>query len=580
MASAFRATFLAGTKVGLLLCLVTGPGCDIVQGFRNAGDAIFPPEQTYLDVPGFVLVKGPYRGLEFAAGSDLFLLARTSDPNDDALYGMRYADPKPCTLANVGRHQAGHGTFAGPAMIGYFEANAGCSDPSNCPEAQVLHFADATCKNYALTLPGAALPMDERPSGFAVLSAGDWVLVDPVAGISHMLTPAVQDIRGGVLPGVNIVLSGGRLDAFSSDWTEIGWFGNSVVAYVNSGPGFFFEDASGIHRLSPSGATLSDTIIDPSGCHLAAPSSPGATESWVTYDSPCADPKLVAYGVSSTKTSDLGLPLSPDNLVLAPAWPNMGGDPATDPFFFLYLNDRDASYLGTLILRTPDDVEHPLGTNAALDGVTVISNSTGTWGYALIGVQPYPANPSIGMGTLIRFSGDGSTEEVAHQVVRGPSDLIVNFDGHSADFALPSDTGVSVVAQHVPPGTYRYREAKGRWSAVLSDYDGSGATLSVTTSDLSFFNSALTMGPAPSFDVLARGVFPRGTAFLTSLPGISYVTNFDRASATGRLQYRNLELGFTATVSDGMSDYISTDDGIIYSVPFGERAGIWLVRAR
>ena len=580
MAAVSRATFIAVTKVGLPLYLVAACGCDIVQGFRNAGDAIFPPQQTYLDVPGFALVEGPYRALEFAAGSDLYLLARTSNPNDQALYSMRYADPKPCTLANVGRHQAGRGVFAGPAMIGYFEADAGCSDPSNCPEAQVLHFADASCKNYALTMPGVSLPMDEQPSGFAVLSAGDWNLVDPVAGTSHVLAPAVQAIRGSVLPGVNIVVSGGRIAAFSTDWTEIGWFGNSVATFVNSGPGFFFEDAAGIHRLSPSGATLTDTIIDASGCHLSAPSSPGASESWISYDSPCADPALVAYAVGSKKTSQLALKLPSDDIVLAPAWPNTGGDPATDPFFLLYLNDRDASYLGTLVLRTPDQVEHQLGTQAALDGITVISNSTGTWGYALIDVQPSPANPSVGMGTLIRFAGDGSTEEVAHQVVHGTSDLIVNFDGKSADFALPSDVGVSVVAQHVPPGTYRYRESLGRWSAVLSDYDGSNATLSITSSDLSFYNAALTMGPAPSFDVLARGVLPRGTAFLTSLPGISYVTNFDRTSGTGRLQYRNLELGFTATVNDGIADYISTDDGIIYSVPFGERAGIWLVRAR
>jgi hypothetical protein len=64
------------------------------------------------------------------------------------------------------------------------------------------------------------------------------------------------------------------------------------------------------------------------------------------------------------------------------------------------------------------------------------------------------------------------------------------------------------------------------------------------------------------------------------LPGAAYLASYDPQTGTGQLAYRNLELAFTATVSEGVSDYVSTTANIIYSVPFGEAAGIWVVRAR
>ena len=44
-----------------LAVLATTSGCDIVQGFQNAGDALFPPQKTYLETPGFRLATGGFR---------------------------------------------------------------------------------------------------------------------------------------------------------------------------------------------------------------------------------------------------------------------------------------------------------------------------------------------------------------------------------------------------------------------------------------------------------------------------------------------------------------------------------------
>src|SRR6185503_12145327 len=100
-------------KVTLALCLfgLSQSGCDIVQGFRDASTAVFPDEKTYFDAPGYRLVRGGYRDLEFASGSSLYLLARPVDRDDKSLYVMRYSDPRPCVLKNVKGHSAGAGIF-------------------------------------------------------------------------------------------------------------------------------------------------------------------------------------------------------------------------------------------------------------------------------------------------------------------------------------------------------------------------------------------------------------------------------------------------------------------------------------
>ena len=86
---------VVNAAIGLLVAALVA-GCDIVQGFQSASDAVFPNEKNYLDAPGYRIASGGFRGLEFAAGTDLYLLARSADPNDDSLYAMLYGDPKPC----------------------------------------------------------------------------------------------------------------------------------------------------------------------------------------------------------------------------------------------------------------------------------------------------------------------------------------------------------------------------------------------------------------------------------------------------------------------------------------------------
>jgi hypothetical protein len=137
------------------------------------------------------------------------------------------------------------------------------------------------------------------------------------------------------------------------------------------------------------------------------------------------------------------------------------------------------------------------------------------------------------------------------------------------------------VLERVPRRRYAYDD--GQYTALFSDFDGSLGTLSIGEEVCPPDPpncAARYFAPNP----VAYGVrHPRHRLFNEIgawLPAIGYLTAFDEAQATGRFEYRNLELGFTSIVSEGVSDFLIAGNGILYAVPFGAGAGIWLARAK
>ena len=183
---------VAGVLLALIVTAsgVATVGCDVVQGFEHAGDALFPPVKTYLDAPGYRLVEGGYRQLVLVTSSELFVLARGSAEGDDALYSIRYAEPAPCTIPAVGRYWAGGSVDVGQAWIAFFHDGG---------SRGTLSFSDTGCHVSALSLPEAELPFaritPRGPDGepqtdrmqLLIRSAGRLLLVDPASSADPRL---------------------------------------------------------------------------------------------------------------------------------------------------------------------------------------------------------------------------------------------------------------------------------------------------------------------------------------------------------------------------------------------------------
>ena len=178
-------------KIALALCLfgLSQSGCDIVQGFRDSSEAIFPDEKNYFDAPGFRLVPGGYRTLEFASGESLHLLARPADREDNSLHVMRYADPRPCVLPNIKAHTAGVGVFLDATTIAYTEEGT---------EPGTLRFADGNCHTYDISIRDARTPLVETPEGFVVNEGHDMKMVNPVTGMKRTIEE--EAVYVGYLP--------------------------------------------------------------------------------------------------------------------------------------------------------------------------------------------------------------------------------------------------------------------------------------------------------------------------------------------------------------------------------------------
>jgi hypothetical protein len=273
----------------------------------------------------------------------------------------------------------------------------------------------------------------------------------------------------------------------------------------------------------------------------------------------------------------------PGDLVLVP-------DPTSDATPMLELDDLWAFYLrggvtdknnystGTVVARAPGGDETVLGSDAALERVSL--DKSGDYGFALVDING-------DTGSYVRWQPDGTITPLAANVLRdgtGQSwaDLMIDWDGSAGTLAQVNGGEVYPVLERVPRRGFAYQDLHKR-QALFNDYDGESGTLSI---------GELACSPGTAHcereyyvpHPIAHGVHQASHAFFDDqtdfLPGIGYLDEYDLEHGTGRFQYRNLELGFTSLVSEGVSDFVFAGNGMLYAVPYGEGAGIWLARAK
>jgi hypothetical protein len=159
--------------------------------------------------------------------------------------------------------------------------------------------------------------------------------------------------------------------------------------------------------------------------------------------------------------------------------------------------------------------------------------------------------------------------------------VLADFDGTPGTFAQLAGGALHELGSKVPlyggamPDYHDYRSGK---ALLMSDFDGYRGTLSLLpplAGKLDDFGHPLRQAQPVARDV---GQYQRN--FLGPLPGFIYVTAYDPATGTGRLEYQNTELGFTSIVSEGVADMHDSGTNVIYSIPRSENAGIWVARKK
>jgi hypothetical protein len=566
---------------------IAAGSCNIVQGFRDAGDTLFPEVKTYLEAPGFRLVSGNYRGMSLVASSDLFLIARPADDENTSLYSMRYADPKPCELKDVGRYWAGGSEGLGRSYIAYFPGGQ---------SSGTLSFADEKCRRAAFTLPAAELPpvamIEPRvpaapgspPRRSLILrSESNLVALAGNTESSELLLERAGGVLSGVGPGFFVHhlekdTDISKVAAFDENWEPLGTFGDGVVAWGITGGKLFVEDSGGIFHVTPSSSAAQGFMVErfaDGACQLGFPAP---DQRWVAMYSPCDEEKLVLWDDGEKEFVDLGFEAVPWLLRLVTPKKTSRPDPSKDPLWVFFLRDLQNTGLGTLVARNLEGEELVLGANAALERASV--NEDDKYGYALTNI--------VGdTGDLVRWEPSGTTETLASGVLRDSTGvawapLIVDWDGTSGTAAHLVEGRLERVLGRVPRRHFAYTNLHGR-VALFNDYDGESGTLSIGSPVCPEGASDCTdkyYAPTP----IARNVHHPRHDFLDKdedfLPGIAYLADYDVDTETGRFEYRNLELGFTSVINEGVADFMYAGNGLLYSVPYGDGAGIWLARAK
>lgn len=566
----------------LASALLALSSCDIVQGFQNAGDALFPPVKTYLDVPGFRVVAGSYRELDLMTSSEPFIFARSATEGDNALYVMRYQAPKPCKIPDVTAYWSDASEKASRTYIAYYDGTG----------SNTLHFSDTSCTPYPLELDDAELPSGFTPSGLVVHAGSDLYGVNPAAGAMKLIASNVQDIDAQR----RLVRAGGELGAFDHDWSPIGWVGSGVTRFTAAFGAIFYEDDQGIHRLTISNddvPSLTTLDIDDAACNLTV--LPATSElDLLAFFSPCEEERLAVWDNDTRQTVPLAIAADPRFLrIVETRVPSLVGprphpNLAKDPFWAFYLTDIDKdSRTGSLVVKLPDDRELELGDGAALERTELAPPRKGgdyTGGFALLDAQS-------GSGRFVSFDTEGTVSDIATGVLRQPANplwsrLVVALDDTRVDLAEVVNGEAVVVGHNAARQRYAYTAAhpvsefagKMAWFVNL---EGTEGTLGIAGPDPN--TSVLDdqrLERLYTFTTVADGVHVTRNGFMSDLPGLVYFTHYDARSGTGALEYSNAELGFSAIVSEGVADYVQPGSGLLYSVPYGEGAGIWLARAK
>jgi hypothetical protein len=194
-------------------------------------------------------------------------------------------------------------------------------------------------------------------------------------------------------------------------------------------------------------------------------------------------------------------------------------------------------------------------------------------------------------GNVIRHNATGDETILEDVSVKFSGGLLAHFDGEASvgDLYYPIQMGTApeLAATGVPyvdqvrsiviPSSDDTPHLIPYGSAVITN-----ATSGVGELQLMRMPNPTSPGPAQPV-TLATGVPVGRVALFEEMTAIGYLENWDKTLGQGRLAVQELSLGALTNISDEVSDFQELkwpSPGVIYVIDRGDRAGIWVAKAK
>jgi hypothetical protein len=553
-----------GATLAATLCF-SSAGCELGNTLGDVAGELSNPELEAVETGGRLIQRGHHVNIQFDGTSE------------DGAFVVGLRDGQTLSIApfsGTGGCEAGEARRYRSALRRgddrpKLDARIPFQTRATDEEPGELRFTNFACEVDELVLQNGSLPLSTsfaaEPGFISQDGGGDVYYLNPWNNERKKLASAALRInrtdRVLFAPGKAgapwmWMVSGGQVLAYDSTLKQqyLGRADVTDLAHSAGGAG-----GPMVATLTQTGelatAFTSDlsnwTAVDQNACGMSFNAGKHGRE--LVYFSPCGERRLIVQELETKTRRDFGP--QPGNFRIIGA--------TNDGPSLLFLVDPDPGNprVGELWVRLGETPPIRLGKKGHLDltqvngakQVVAVLNWSGQSGELRVGQ----------LGEPLEKVASG----VAHLSALG---LISDFDGQNGKLQrLDPETGkLEPLAKNASIHGIRVDNLTER-GLFLTSFDGE--------------KGDLTLLQGTQVRVIADDVRPGQYQFTALLPMITVLTSLDSALGTATLELHHLDRDQTIKVSEGVSEVVEVSwprEGILYSVPLGDRSGVWFAQAQ
>ncbi len=441
----------------------------------------------------------------------------------------------------------------------------------------LVHFVDHNCNEYGSPLQNAKLPdqLFSDPPGYLVDALPDatststqLLIVDPWSATTTVLAGNVTWWGKWAPDDTSLaVIDNGHFKVFDDKHqvtTDLGTAVTTVLTLATPAGSFALLDGGTLRTY----LSVTDTAPVDIAQNVCQPSLDGG--GCLFYFSPCDSPQLQCY------RADTGTSTPIDSNVSSPVASHItAGSPNVE---VIYTKSNSQS-------GNTDLWSFATGTAPA----PIVAGFRSLYGWT-----PSPnleidalVNADDNTGQAIRHTIAGDTVLLNSVSVKFSQGLLANFDVNlsTGDLYTPMQigqtpqfliAGVPWVNKRPSIVTSKNTDSIPYGTAVITDATGDIGSLTLMR-----YPSASSPGP-DSPRTIASNVPAGGCKFFDDMNAIAYTENWDDANGVGTFVVHELDLDARTNVSDEVREFQEVKwpaEGVMYIIPSGDRAGIWVAKA-